>query len=170
MSVDLREEAGGKVLEIKLSGTLTKEDYEHFVPEVDRLIRQHGKVRMLVQMHDFDGWSSGAWWQDLKFDLKHFSGLDRLALVGDRKWEPGTAPFCKPFTWGDVRYFNEDEASQASNWINEGIQSPHVLPHEEPGNRAEAGGQDDVKEGNVSVGSHYEDNSRMFHSQGERGH
>ena len=57
MSVDFREEAGGKVLEIKLSGTLTREDYEHFVPEVDRLIRQHGTVRMLVQMHDFHGWS-----------------------------------------------------------------------------------------------------------------
>jgi len=132
MSVDLREGGGGKVLEIKLSGTLTKEDYEHFVPEVDRLIR---KVRMLVQMHDFDGWSAGAWWQDLKFDLKHFSGLDRLALVGDRKWEPGTAPFCKPFTWADVRYFNETEASQASNWINEGISDSSRLASEEQGNR-----------------------------------
>ena len=78
MSVDFREEAGGKVLEIKLSGTLTREDYEHFVPEVDQLIRQHGTVRMLVQMHDFHGWSPGQWWQDLKFDMKHFSGLDRL--------------------------------------------------------------------------------------------
>ncbi len=130
MSVELREGAGGKVLEIKLSGTLTKEDYEHFVPEVDRLIRQHGTVRMLVQMHDFQGWSAGAWWQDLKFDLKHFSGLDRLALVGDGNWEPGTAPFCHPVTWANVGYFDETNADEARNWINEGIaESVRTNPH-----------------------------------------
>ena len=59
MSIDLQEEAGGKVLVAKLSGKLTKEDYERFVPEVERLIKQHGKIRMLVQMHDFHGWSTG---------------------------------------------------------------------------------------------------------------
>ncbi len=48
MSVDLYEEAGGKILVIKLTGKLTKEDYEHFIPEVERLIKQHGRIRMLV--------------------------------------------------------------------------------------------------------------------------
>ena len=65
MSVELRTEAGGEILVVKLSGKLTKEDYEEFVPEVERLIHQHGKVRMIVQMHDFHGWSLGALWQDI---------------------------------------------------------------------------------------------------------
>ena len=34
MSVELREEAGGKILMAKLTGKLTKQDYEHFGPEV----------------------------------------------------------------------------------------------------------------------------------------
>ena len=38
MAVELREEASGKVLVVKLSGKLTREDYEHFLPEVERLI------------------------------------------------------------------------------------------------------------------------------------
>jgi len=122
MSVDLREEAGGKVLGIKLSGHLTKEDYEHFVPVVERLIRQHGKVRMLVQMHDFHGWSLGALWQDIKFDAKHLSDIERLALVGNRKWEAGMAAFCKPFTTATIRYFDEAQSNEAHNWINEGAQ------------------------------------------------
>jgi hypothetical protein len=86
---------------------------------------------MLVQMHDFHGWSPGAWWQDLKFDLKHFSGLDRLALVGDCKWEPGTAAFCHPITWANVGYFDETNADEARNWINEGIaESVRTIPHD----------------------------------------
>ena len=60
MSVDLHEEADGKVLVVNLSGKLTKEDYQRFVPEVERLIKQHGTVRLLVQMHDFHGWTAGA--------------------------------------------------------------------------------------------------------------
>lgn len=60
MSVELHEDAGGKIVAIKLTGKLTKEDYEHVTPAVERLIKQHGKVRMLVQLHDFHGWTAGA--------------------------------------------------------------------------------------------------------------
>jgi hypothetical protein len=124
MSVTLQEEAGGKILVVKLSGKLTIEDYESFVPEVERLIAQHGKIRMLVQMHDFHGWTLGALWEDVKFDLKHFSHIERLALVGDRKWEAGMAVFCKPFTRAAIRYFEEPHADEAFNWITEGVTQP----------------------------------------------
>ena len=124
MSISLREEAGGKVLVIRLGGKLTKADYEQFVPEVERLIRRHGKVRMLIQMHDFHGWSLSALWDDIKFDLKHFAHIERLALVGESKWEAGMAAFCKPFTAATVRYFDEAKSGESLNWINEGIGQP----------------------------------------------
>ncbi len=121
MAVELHEEAGGKILVIKVTGKLTKADYEAFVPTVDRLIKQHGKVRMLVQMHDFHGWSMGALWEDIKFDVKHFTHIERLALVGDRKWEATMAVFCKPFTTAKIRYFDEAQADEAFAWIHEGV-------------------------------------------------
>ncbi len=124
MSISLREEAGGKVLVIRLGGKLTKLDYERFVPEVERLIRRHGKVRMLIQMHDFHGWSLSALWDDIKFDLKHFAHIERLALVGESKWEAGMAAFCKPFTSATVRYFDEAKSGESLNWINDGIAQP----------------------------------------------
>jgi hypothetical protein len=124
MAVELREEAGGKVLLIALSGKLTREDYEHFVPEVERLIGRQGKVRMLVKMHDFDGWSMGALWSDVKFDLKHFADIERLAFVGDKRWEAGMALFCRPFTQAKIRYFDESKANEAHDWIKEGVVQP----------------------------------------------
>lgn len=119
MSVNLREQAHGKVLVIELTDKLTKEDYEYFIPEVERLIEQHGKVRLLVQMHDFRGWTAGALWQDTKFSLKHFRDIERLALVGEKAWEQGMAVFCKPFTTAAIRYFDRSEAEQADAWIHE---------------------------------------------------
>ncbi|HEV3118902.1 MAG TPA: STAS/SEC14 domain-containing protein [Gemmataceae bacterium] len=124
MSVTLHEAAGGKILVVNLSGKLTKEDYEHFVPEVERLIRQHGKIRMLVQMQDFHGWTVSALWEDIKFDLKHFNHVERLAFVGDRKWEAGMAAFCRPFTAARIRYFDESQIEEAFQWIAEGIKQP----------------------------------------------
>jgi hypothetical protein len=124
MSISLREEAGGKVLVIRLGGKLTKADYERFVPEVERLIRRHGKVRMLIQMHDFHGWSLSALWDDIKFDLRHFAHIERLAMVGESKWEAGMAAFCKPFTAATIRYFDEAKSGESLKWINDGIAQP----------------------------------------------
>ena len=117
MAVDLHEEAGGKVLVINLSGKLTKEDYEHFVPKVEQLIQQQGQVRMLVRMHDFHGWTAGALWQDIKFDARHFKDIERLAMVGEARWQHGMAVFCKPFTKAQIRYFDRSEIDKARAWL-----------------------------------------------------
>ena len=124
MAVELHEEAGGKLLILTLSGKLMKDDYAHFTPEVDQAIKDHGKVRMLVRMHNFHGWDLGAVWEDVKFDLHHFSHIERLALVGDRRWEAGMAVFCKPFTTAKIRYFDVSKADEAYVWIHEGIAQP----------------------------------------------
>ena len=115
--VTLKETNGGKVLEIQLTGKLAREDYEHFVPAVERLVKDHVKIRLLVEMHDFHGWTAGALWQDVKFDAKHFSDIERLAIVGETKWQHGMAVFCKPFTTAKVRYFDRPAIDQAREWL-----------------------------------------------------
>ena len=64
MPIQLNEENGGKVLVVHVSGKLAKADYEHFVPEFERLVRQHGKLRVLFDMTGFHGWTAGALWED----------------------------------------------------------------------------------------------------------
>lgn len=120
MPVELIEQNGGKLLVVRLTGKLVKEDYDHFVPTVERLAKQHGRIRMLVEMHDFHGWTAGALWEDIKFDLKHFSDIERLALVGETKWEKGMAAFCKPFTTAKVRYFDQSATAEVRTWL-EGV-------------------------------------------------
>ena len=73
----------GEFLHVKVSGKLTKEVYEAFAPVVDGQIQEHGKVRILFEMHDFHGWTAGALWEDLKFDFNHWKDIERLAIVGE---------------------------------------------------------------------------------------
>jgi hypothetical protein len=117
MAITIQESDGGKVLEVQASEKLSKKDYEQFVPLVEKLIGQHGKVRILFTMHNFHGWEVGALWEDLKFDVKHFRDIERLALVGETKWEKGMAAFCKPFTTAKIKYFDSKDAAQAKEWL-----------------------------------------------------
>ncbi len=89
MPIQLNEENGGKFLVVHVTGTLVKADYGPFVSEFERLLRLHGKLRVLFDMTGLHGWDAGAAWEDLKFDLKHFADIERLAMVGDKKWQHG---------------------------------------------------------------------------------
>ncbi len=120
MTVEINEVAGN-VLEIRVSGKLTHSDYQEFVPVTEKAIESHGKVRILFQMHDFHGWEMAALWDDTKFDIKHFRDIERLAIVGETKWEKGMATFCKPFTTAKIQYFDHEKIDDARAWIQEGL-------------------------------------------------
>lgn len=131
MSIHINEINQGKVLEVQVSGKLTSEDYKQFTPEFERLIRQHGKISVLFEMRDFHGWETGALWEDIKCDVKHFKDIEKLAMVGDKKWEQGMARFCRPFTTATIRYFDIADRESARAWIagsprEASEQSPHA--------------------------------------------
>jgi len=119
MPIQLNEENGGKLLAVHVNGKLTAADYEHFVPEFERLVGLHGKLRVLFDMTGLHGWTTGALWEDTKFAMHHFSDIDRLAVVGDKKWQEGMATFCKPFTKATIRYFDHADAAEARKWLEE---------------------------------------------------
>ncbi|HEY2412470.1 MAG TPA: STAS/SEC14 domain-containing protein [Pirellulaceae bacterium] len=119
MAIELKEQAGGKTLIVHVQDKLTKEDYDHFLPEVERLIKQHGKINILFDMHDFHGWTLSAMWEDTKFAAHHFRDIERLAVVGEKKWQEWMTTFCRPFTTARTRYFEHGEMEEARQWLQE---------------------------------------------------
>jgi hypothetical protein len=114
-----------KVVGFKLCGKLHDEDYKRFVPTMEAILTAEGKVRLFIQLEDFHGWDLHAAWDDLKFSLKHYSDFERIAMLGDRKWEKWMANFCKPFTKARVQYFDRSDVDAAWKWLedNEGSSS-----------------------------------------------
>ena len=119
MPILLKEENGGKLLEVHVTGKLVTSDYERFVPEFERLVQQHGQLDVLFDMSDFHGWTAGALWEDTKFAMHHFRDIERLAVVGEKKWQAGMTTFCKPFTTATVRYFDHAQEAEARTWLDE---------------------------------------------------
>lgn len=115
----LSEIQQGKVIEVTVSGKLTRDAYEDFVPRTEAAIEKYGKIRVLFIMLGFEGWTAGAIWEDLKFDLKHFADIERLAIVGETKWERGMSVFCRPFTTAAIQYFELGDLEKAREWLHE---------------------------------------------------
>jgi hypothetical protein len=113
------EENGVRIVTLTFTGKVDKADYELFVPQLEGLLKENKPVRILVELREFQGWTVGALWEDTKFGAKHFNDIDRLAVVGDRRWEKGLAAFIKPFTTAEVRYFDKTELEKAKSWLRE---------------------------------------------------
>ena len=108
----------GQVLGFRMSGKLHDEDYKKFVPLIDAAAHG-GKLRLLAQFTDFHGWDLHALWDDVKFATTHCTKMERIALVGDKKWEEWMAKVCKPFTMAKVRYFDASQIDAAWAWVRE---------------------------------------------------
>lgn len=123
MPIKINEENDENLIVVHVSGKLTKADYTEFVPEFERLFRLKGKLNVLFDMTHFSGWDAAAFWEDIKFDFKHFSDIDRLAIVGEEKWQQVMAMFCKPFTKAKIRYFDHANEAEALKWLTDAFPS-----------------------------------------------
>jgi SpoIIAA-like len=103
------------VLGVKASGKLTHADYQQFVPRLEELIQQHGKVRVLFELEECQGWEIGAAWDDLRFALKHGSEVERCAVVGAKKWQEWMTRLSRLFF--NVKYFDKAELDKAWQWV-----------------------------------------------------
>lgn len=117
--IETIETGSPQVVGLKLSGKLHDEDYRQFVPGWEIISTAEGKLRLLIQFEEFHGWDLQSAWDDLNFGLKRDLGFERIAVVGDRKWEKLVASFARPFIQAEVRYFDKSEVDAAWKWIRE---------------------------------------------------
>lgn len=115
--IDISPAEQDNIIDVKIRDRLTTEDFERFVPYAEEKIQEHGSIRLILEMQEFEGWEAGAMWEDTKFAARHFTDIDRIAMVGDEKWHQGMALFAKPFTLAEVRYFESAHMPYARNWI-----------------------------------------------------
>lgn len=113
-------EANGNVVDVTASGTLTSEDYDRLVPELERLTAEYGPLRIYIELRDFSGWTPPALWKDIRFDARHQHDMERIAVVGEKRLEDWGTKLSKPFLEADMRFFPREEAEEARRWVTAG--------------------------------------------------
>lgn len=105
------------LIEVSMLGKLTHEDYETFVPLIDRALKEAKglEVDLLVDMRHFRGWEWLAAWDDMKFGLKHRNSFDKMAIVGDKKWEEVSVKMFSHMMKGKSKFFKDRQ--KALEWL-----------------------------------------------------
>jgi hypothetical protein len=114
------DDVGGGVLAYEASGTITRDDVR--VVQDDLLTGNapaRGR-RVLVDIVDVDGATMQAVWQDVKHTLDYVRYVDRMAVVGDERWQEWVAQAARLVPGVRVRYFEPDQRLEARSWLGAG--------------------------------------------------
>ncbi len=104
-------------IEITMLGKLTHEDYQVFVPMVDKALKEAKDLEadLLVDMKRLKGWEFMAAWDDFKFGVKHRNAFDKMAIIGSKKWEEQSMAMVSHLMKGKAKFFKERE--KALSWL-----------------------------------------------------
>lgn len=107
----------GNIYAVRVSGKLHHEDYQKFLPELEALLVPNEKIALLIELDDFHGSDLSAIKDDISFGLKHNDSFEKVAIVGEKKWQRWMTLFSSPFLKGDIKYFNRAELQDAWDWL-----------------------------------------------------
>jgi hypothetical protein len=104
---------------VKASGMLTKEDYERVIePILDNARREGKHLRVLCELGpDFQGFTPGAAWEDVRVGFRSLRLLDGCALVTDIGWMKEATRASAFFMPCPLRTFPMGQRDQAATWL-----------------------------------------------------
>ncbi|ARN74738.1 STAS/SEC14 domain-containing protein [Oceanicoccus sagamiensis] len=104
-------------LQLKVTGKLTHDDYQTFIPLLENALGgvNNPQINALVDCLALEGWELRAAWDDFKLGLKHGSEFKKIAIVGNKPWEQWAAKIGSWFIHGEMAYFENRE--EALNWL-----------------------------------------------------
>lgn len=116
MSANL-EQHPDRLLVLRVGGELKKSELDAVQSEFVRMIVA-GPVKLLVLLEDFTGWERTEDWGDTDFFFSHRNDFEKIAVVGDARWESQVLAFTGAgLRQGPVKFFRETAESEARAWL-----------------------------------------------------
>lgn len=115
------------LLEFRISGTVTDEDYSDvLIPVLEAAIAQQDRIRLLMRFDTkFKDFTLGALFDDARMGMKHWRGFDRVAVVSDNAWLNRAIKGFSVFLPCPVQTFSLAEYENARAWLVESLGSIH---------------------------------------------
>ncbi len=126
MSAEIKE-ITDHLVTARITGRLTQPELWVLQEAAGQVLRQQGKASLLILVEDFEGWQRGGRWDDLTFSMGHDAQIEKLAIVGDRKWEDLALLFAaKGLRNFPIEYFAAQDMAKARAWLNENSEKPET--------------------------------------------
>jgi uncharacterized protein YbaA (DUF1428 family) len=110
----------GNVIKVLVPAQLRSDDFTELATEANALIKQHGKIRLLIDATQFDGWENlHAFEKHLGFVKSHQKNVERIAVIAKHNWQHWIAGVIKSFVHPDISVYDKENADAALQWITE---------------------------------------------------
>jgi hypothetical protein len=107
------------ILTVRITGRLTHSELTAAQTSAAEILRKEGAMRILVIADNFQGWERAGDWGDVSFQMDNDARIEKMAVVGDKKWEElalaFTAKGLRPFP---IEYFQPADMASARAWLN----------------------------------------------------
>jgi stage II sporulation SpoAA-like protein len=111
-----REEGSVRIL--RVAGMLKKAEFDAVLTAEAKQWEPQTRVKVLVLAEGFQGWERNEGWGDLSFFLKYGDQIDKIAIVGDPKWEDDLLMFAAAgFRRAPVKFFPTGQTASARGWL-----------------------------------------------------
>lgn len=105
-------------LKIVVADKLKADDFRQIAPQIDSLISQHGKIRLLIDASGFNGWENiTAFEKHAGFVKNHQQKIERIAVIAAHEWQHWLIGAVRIFVHPEVRAYDKSHASEALRWI-----------------------------------------------------
>lgn len=111
-----------KVARTWLVGKTTPSEYKDFTTKFGDLIKRYGKIYVLLDLQEWNGWS-GPWalLKHIALVKKYHSSVPGLAAVGNKKWKARSASQIGKYVDTESQYFdilkNPHAEEDANRWL-----------------------------------------------------
>lgn len=113
------KESTDTVLGYHVSGKVTRSEVEEIQHEINQAIQDHGKIRFLGAVGDLDMPEPGAVWQDLKMLPDYIKHIERVAVVGEAKWQKWATKLSDSVLPMEARHFTQAQLLDAWRWLKD---------------------------------------------------
>lgn len=117
MSAEILDPAEG-VLTIRITGKLRQSELATAQKNASEILKKRGGSSVLVLAEKFEGWEKGGDWGDLSGQAQLDAQIERMAIVGDKRWEDVALLFTgKGLRHIDIEYFSPIDLPKARSWL-----------------------------------------------------
>jgi hypothetical protein len=117
--------APDEIVAFKLSGTLTEEDFDRVVADIEARLGRHKKIGLMVDLTGFHDITLRAGLKDLRYGfgkIFEWNRFPREAIITDKQWLKTLARLASPLVpFVEVRAFVPGEEAEALAWVAEAV-------------------------------------------------
>ena len=118
--IELLPETGGNLIAVKMSGTITEDDFDRYFAEANAIFDRERVEHLVFDWEHLKGWAPGTRSVGTWIGMHHRALVSRVAIITDEKWAGEALRITDIYKAAEIRQFAPNERAAAFAWIRQG--------------------------------------------------